>query len=128
MLLQFIVFLIPSSEIIVSILNWSLNNLTKPDFIPKLQFGNGIAEESSTVVVIPTLIGSKKRAKELVKEMEVYYLANKEDNIYFAILGDFKDSKSEKEKNDEEIIKEMLCGVKELNNKYCKEGEEIFSF
>lgn len=98
MLLQFIVFLIPSSEIIVSILNWSLNNLTKPDFIPKLQFGNGITEESSTVVVIPTLIGSKKRAKELVKEMEVYYLANKEDNIYFAILGDFKDSKSEKEK------------------------------
>ncbi|KOM96135.1 NdvB [Clostridium botulinum] len=128
MLLQFIVFLIPSSEIIVSILNWSLNNLTKPDFIPKLQFGNGITEESSTVVVIPTLIGSKKRAKELVKEMEVYYLANKEDNIYFAVLGDFKDSKSEKEKNDEEIIKEMLCEVKELNNKYCKEGEEIFFF
>ncbi len=128
MLLQFIVFLIPSSEIIVSILNWSLNNLTKPDFIPKLQFGNGITEESSTVVVIPTLIGSKKRAKELVKEMEVYYLANKEDNIYFAVLGDFKDSKSEKEKDDEEIIKEMLCEVKELNNKYCKEGEEIFSF
>ncbi len=60
--------------------------------------------------------------------MEVYYLANKEDNIYFAVLGDFKDSKSEKEKDDEEIIKEMLCEVKELNNKYCKEGEEIFFF
>ncbi|MCS4526425.1 hypothetical protein JTS98_09940 [Clostridium botulinum] len=98
MLLQFIVFLIPSSEIIVSILNWSLNNLTKPDFIPKLQFGNGITEESSTVVVIPTLIGSKKRAKELVKEMEVYYLANKEDNIYFAILGILRIAKVRKKK------------------------------
>ncbi|EJP6472178.1 cyclic beta 1-2 glucan synthetase [Clostridium botulinum] len=126
-LLQFIILLIPSSEIVVSILNWSLNNLTKPDFIPKLQFTNGIYEEASTVVVIPTLIGSKKRAKELVKDMEVYYLANKEKNLYFAILGDFKDSNSEKEENDEEIIKEMLKGVKELNNKYSKE-KEIFFF
>ncbi|WP_409069019.1 GH36-type glycosyl hydrolase domain-containing protein [Clostridium sp. FAM 1755] len=126
-LLQFIILLIPSSEIVVSILNWSLNNLTKPDFIPKLQFTNGISEEASTVVVIPTLIGSKKRAKELVKDMEVYYLANKEKNLYFAILGDFKDSNSEKEENDEEIIKEMLKGVKELNNKYSKE-KEIFFF
>ncbi len=60
--------------------------------------------------------------------MEVYYLANKEKNLYFAILGDFKDSKSEKEENDEEIIKEMLKRVKELNNKYSKAGEEIFFF
>ncbi|MDS1004284.1 glucoamylase family protein [Clostridium sporogenes] len=125
-LLQFIILLIPSSEIVVSILNWSLNNLIKPDFIPKLQFTNGISEEASTVVVIPTLIGSKKRAKELVKDMEVYYLANKEKNLYFAILGDFKDSNSEKEENDEEIIKEMLKGVKELNNKYSKEKEIFF--
>ncbi|MDU4598869.1 MAG: cyclic beta 1-2 glucan synthetase, partial [Clostridium sporogenes] len=128
MLLQIIVLLIPSSEIIISILNWSLNNLTKPDFIPKLQFTNGITKENSTVVVIPTLIGSKKRAQELVKDMEVYYLANKEKNLYFAILGDFKDSKSEKEENDEEIIKEMLKRVKVLNNKYSKAGEEIFFF
>nr|WP_307889973.1 hypothetical protein [Clostridium botulinum] len=128
MLLQIIVLLIPSSEIIISILNWSLNNLTKPDFIPKLQFTNGITKENSTVVVIPTLIASKKRAQELVKDMEVYYLANKEKNLYFAILGDFKDSKSEKEENDEEIIKEMLKRVKELNNKYSKAGEEIFFF
>ncbi|MCR1934322.1 GH36-type glycosyl hydrolase domain-containing protein [Clostridium tepidum] len=125
--LQFIILLIPSSEIVISILNWSLNNLTKPDFIPKLQFINGISEEASTVVVIPTLIGSKKRAKELVKDMEIHYLANQEKNLYFAILGDFKDSKSEKEENDEEIIKEMLKGVKELNNKYSKE-KEIFFF
>ncbi|MDU5118690.1 MAG: cyclic beta 1-2 glucan synthetase, partial [Clostridium botulinum] len=128
MLLQIRVLLIPTSEIIISILNWSLNNLTKPDFIPKLQFTNGIAKENSTVVVIPTLIGSKKRAQELVKDMEVYYLANKEKNLYFAILGDFKDSKSEKEENDEEIIKEMLKRVKELNNKHSKAGEEIFFF
>ncbi|MGO5066566.1 cyclic beta 1-2 glucan synthetase [Clostridium sporogenes] len=126
-LLQFIILLIPSSEIVVSILNWSLNNLTKPDFIPKLQFTNGISQEASTVVVIPTLIGSKKRAKELAKDMEVYYLANKEKNLYFAILGDFKDSNSDKEENDEEIIKEMLKGVKELNNKYSKE-KQIFFF
>ncbi len=67
MLLQIIVLLIPSSEIIISILNWSLNNLTKPDFIPKLQFTNGITKENSTVVVIPTLIASKKKSSRISK-------------------------------------------------------------
>nr|WP_251860863.1 hypothetical protein [Clostridium sp. Marseille-Q2269] len=128
MLLQFVILLIPSSEIIISILNWSLNNLTKPNFIPKLQLRDGIDDKASTVVVIPTLIGSIKRAKELIKDMEVHYLANKENNLYFAILGDFKDSKNEKEENDEEIVREMLKEVERLNNKYCKGKEEIFFF
>lgn len=125
---QFLILLIPCSEIIFSIVNWTLNNLMEPDYIPKLEFKNGIPEESSTVVVIPTLINNKKRVNELMDEMEVYYLANKEKNIYFALLSDFKDSNKKENKEDKGIIDEALKKVKLLNDKYSKEGENIFFF
>ncbi|MDP4145840.1 MAG: glucoamylase family protein [Bacillota bacterium] len=120
--------LIPCSEIVNSILNWSFNHLVKPQYVPKLYFKKGIPEEYSTVVVIPTLLNSIKRVEELISNIEVYYLANQEKNLYFALLGDFKDSRNEKEQDDNEINQTALNAVKELNEKYSQDGEEIFYF
>jgi cellobiose phosphorylase len=119
---------IPISEIVISILNWSINHLITPCFIPKLELKEGIPEESSTVVVIPTLISSEKKVCDLVNDMEVYYLSNQEDNIYFALLADFKDSNSETEEEDELINACALREIKDLNSKYCSGGEEKFFF
>lgn len=123
-----LVILIPSSEVVISILNWSINSLTMPKFVPKLALLDGISEESSTVVVIPTIINNEKRVHELVSDMEIYYLANNDKNIYYALLGDFKDSDNEKEAEDTKIIQAALRDVKELNRKYSKDDKEIFYF
>ncbi len=64
--------------------------------LPKLALQNGIPEEYSTMVVIPTIINSKEKVKELFRKIEVYYLANKEKNIYFTLLGDCTSSKTNK--------------------------------
>lgn len=37
-------------------------------------------------------------------KLEVYYIANKSDNIYFALLGDCSTSGNEEEGFDEEVI------------------------
>ncbi|MCM8709887.1 cyclic beta 1-2 glucan synthetase [Clostridium sp. SYSU_GA19001] len=124
----FIVLIIPCSEIVISIFNWSINHLFSPRFIPKMEFEQGIPEECSTVVVIPTLLNNQSRVHELIADLEVYYLANQEKNIYFALLGDFKDSAKEHEENDSNIVKAALADVKALNEKYSKNGEEIFFF
>lgn len=123
-----IALIIPCSEIIISIFNWSINRLIDPRFIPKIEFKHGITETFSTVVVIPTLLNNVERVKSLVDDMEVYYLANKENNTYFALLGDFKDSKQEHEDNDKLIIKTALKLVEDLNKKYSKDTKEIFYF
>lgn len=120
--------IIPSSEIVISILNWSINYLTTPRFIPKLEFKEGIPEECSAVVIIPTLLNNEKRVHDLVSDMEVYYLANQEKNLYFALLGDFKDSNNEHEDEDKRIIEAALREIKNLNERYCKDKEEIFYF
>ncbi|WP_125154038.1 GH36-type glycosyl hydrolase domain-containing protein [Clostridium rectalis] len=126
-ILAYLAVIIPVSQIVVSIINWSINHLVRPTFIPKLEFKGDIPEKFSTMVVIPTLLDSEKRVEELVKDLEVYYLANRSKNIFYAILGDFKDSKHEKEENDEKILSCALKNIKKLNEKYAKE-QEIFYF
>jgi cyclic beta-1,2-glucan synthetase len=120
--------LIPCSEIVVSIFNWSISHLSSPRFVAKLEFSEGIPEESNCVVVIPTLLSNESRVHELINDMEVYYLANQEKNLYFALLGDFKDSIFEHEESDALIVQTALDDIRKLNEKYAKAGEEIFYF
>ncbi|MDP4177408.1 MAG: glucoamylase family protein [Bacillota bacterium] len=119
---------IPSSEIVISTFNWSMNRLNKPCFIPKMEYKNAIPKDYSTMVIIPTLLGNVNKIHDLTNDMEVYYLANRETNIYFALLGDFKDSENENEDLDREIIKTALQDIENLNKKYCNNGEDIFYF
>jgi len=124
----FIAIFIPISEIVISIFNWSINHLITPKFVPKLEFKDGIPDSSRAVVVIPTLLSSVKRVYELISDMEVYYLANHEKNLYFALLGDFKDSAKEQEENDNDINEAALKAIKALNRKYAGENGDIFYF
>lgn len=85
----FIIALIPIQEIIIQLIQYILGKIVKPKIIPKLDIQNlGVPEEYSTFVVIPTIIKSKEKVKELMRKLEIYYLANKSKNIYFALLGD----------------------------------------
>ncbi|MDD7795706.1 GH36-type glycosyl hydrolase domain-containing protein [Clostridium sp. 'White wine YQ'] len=127
-IIEFLALIIPCSEIVISIFNWSINRISTPRFMPKIEFKDGLPVECSTIVVIPTLLTSKSRAKELISDLEVYYLANREKNIYFALLGDFKDSLFKEELQDEEIIETALAETKKLNEKYSDSGEDIFYF
>ncbi|MDF2882101.1 MAG: NdvB [Clostridiaceae bacterium] len=127
-ILAAIVVIIPCSEIVISIFHWSINHLSEPSFLPKLEFAINIPEEFTTVVVVPALLNNEKRVHELLNNMEVYYLANKEKNIYFALLGDFKDSRNEEESEDDKIVQEALGLIKLLNEKYSCGEKNIFYF
>ena len=67
------------------VLNYILGKLKKPIKIPKISYENGISKEQATFVVIPTILKSKEKVQEMLEKLEVYYLANKSDNLYFAL-------------------------------------------
>ncbi len=121
--------ILPCSEIINSVLNWSINHLTYTRFVPKIELNKGIPDEDRTMVVVPAIINDEKKAEELISKLEIYYLANKEKNLYFAVLGDFKDSRNQEElPKDNRINSTALRLVRELNEKYHNEDGEIFYF
>ena len=127
-ILSFTIFIIPSSEIVIKIIQYILNKSVKPKLIPKMDFSKGIDKEHSTFVVIPTILKNKEKVQEMMESMEKYYLANKSENLYFALLGDCSQSSLKQEKFDEEVIKEGRKQVEKLNKKYTNENFPIFSF
>ena len=127
-IIGFILSYIPISEIFIRILNYIMSKLKAPIIIPKMDYEREIPKEDSTFVVIPTILKSKEKVKEMMNKLEVYYLANKQNNIYFALLGDCSEEKSETKDFDEEVISmgEELCS--KLNDKYKTIGFNKFHF
>ena len=88
----------------------------------------GIPEEEATFVIIPTIIDSRKKVKEMMKNLEVDYLANKSPNLYFCLLGDCKQSSKEIEEYDAEVIRTGIEETEKLNKKYANYNFPIFHF
>lgn len=123
-----ILLLIPIETIFTQIAQYILGKTKNTKTIPKLDFRNGIPEQNATFVVIPTIIKNGKRVEELMHKLEVYYIANKSDNIYFALLGDCSTSSNEEEGFDEEVINTGKKMVDILNKKYPDEKFTKFNF
>lgn len=120
--------LIPASEIAVNALNWIVCKALKPAVFPRLELEEGIPESLSTIVVVPTLLPDKKRVNELLRNLESHYLSNREENLYFALIGAFSDSDNADMKNENEIIGAAMSGIVELNRKYSGDGRDKFYF
>ena len=129
LIISWLLFFIPASEIVNQVISYVLSKVVKPKLIPKLDFSKGIDKENSTMVVIPTIVNSKEKVKELIKKLEVFYLANKSDNIYFCLLGDCTESDRKEESFDLDVIEEGKNDIEILNKKYESNSKiPIFNF
>jgi len=110
--------LIPASELALSIVNWDFTLLIAPRLLPQIDTSLGIPEDARTFVVIPTLLTSESVVAELLEKLEVYSLANQDDNIYFALLSDFSDAPTEELAEDSTILGLARDRINDLNQKY----------
>ena len=121
-----LVLILPVNDIAVILVNWVLTHTLQPAFLPKMELMEGIPDDAKTIVVIPTLLSNQNRVVQLVKNLEEYYLANREQNLYFALVGDFKDSKTAEMKNDSAIVEVAKKQINALNKKYSKDKDIFF--
>lgn len=117
--------LIWASSMAIPLVNWMASELFRPSFLPKLELSDGIPQQLRTMVVIPTLLPNVDRVEELVGDIEVYYLANRDENLHFALLGDFADAAAESVPEDKEIVTAAIAAIERLNVKY---GKDRFYF
>lgn len=125
-LLSILITVIPISQLIVYFIDKLILRFTKPNILPALDYEKIVPKENATFVIIPTLLNSTKRVKELIRSIEMYYLLNKQDNIYFALLGDTSEIDEKHIKLDDEIIKIGNEEVKKLNKKYKFETPKFY--
>lgn len=119
---------IPVSEIAISLTNWIVVKVQKPTVFVKLELKDGIPDEMKTIVVIPAILSDEKRVAQLIETMENHYISNSEKNLYFALVGAFKDFGEVDAEDDVAILQATFEGILDLNHKYAKDDKEIFYF
>jgi len=84
--------MLPAGEWAVTFFHWLIEVLRPAEPLLRYDFSAGIPEEATTMVVIPVIWSSAAEARELVDRLELHYLANRDPNLHFALLGDFADA------------------------------------
>jgi len=113
--------LLCASPLAVALVNWFATLLVKPNSLPRMDFSEGIPPESRTLVVVPTMLTSPRNIESMVESLEVRFLANRDENLYFGLLTDFLDANEETIPEDEELVRLARTGIEELNDKYGSE-------
>jgi cellobiose phosphorylase len=119
-------FLVCSSQLAVSLINWLSSLLVKPRLLPRLDFSGGISAGCRTMVVVPTLLTRADGIGRLVETLEIHYLANRDASLHFALLTDFQDAAAEVMPEDEALAQQARAGIEALNRKYQADRPNIF--
>jgi cellobiose phosphorylase len=121
--------LLCASHLSVALVNWAVTVLVTPNPLPRLDFSGGIPPESKTLVVVPTMLISDENIDDLIEALEVRFLANRDDNLFFALLTDFLDADKEVLPEDKPLAELARRKIKELNEKYRDpKGDRFFLF
>ena len=113
-----ILLLLCTSHLAVALVNWLATLLAAPHLLPRIDFSGGIPPESRTLVVIPTMLTSAQNVEDLVEALEVRFLANRDENLRFALVTDLRDAREETIPEDEPLLRLARKKIEELNKKY----------
>ncbi|MGA2500361.1 MAG: glucoamylase family protein, partial [Tepidisphaeraceae bacterium] len=115
-----------ASQLAMALVNWGIMLLVRPRILPRLDFSKGIPDEHRTIVAVPTIITDAQEIDDLVEAMEVRFLANRDENLSFALLTDFADAPEETIAGDKALLQRVRNRIESLNAKH--PGDRFFLF
>ena len=115
-----------TSQLAVTLINWIVTLVIQPRLLPRMDFSRGIPEGCRTLVVVPTLFADEKEFEDLLEQLEVRYLANRDERLHFGLLTDFPDSAQEYLPQDGALLDFAREKVETLNEKYGSPENRIF--
>jgi len=117
-----------ANDIAVGVVNQLVAAFLPPRLLPRLDLyeHGGIPPELRTAVVVPTLFDSVDGVREALEHLEVQYLANRQPNLHFALLGDFTDAAAQTLPDDAAIQAAARDGVRALNARYAGGAGDAF--
>lgn len=116
-------------EFIDKLINYIIRKTVKPKILPRYNFSKTVDANNKTYVVMPTIISSLDKLDRMIEKMEVTYLANKSENIYYMLMGDCCAANTKEIKMDKDIVEYAKKRLSELNSKYpTEDGHVLFNF
>jgi cellobiose phosphorylase len=118
--------LIGGSALAVPLVNMMVTLVLPPRSLPRLDFSKGIPDAHRTMVVVPTLLSKSQEIDDLLEALEIRYLGNRDSNLYFALLTDFRDAPECTQPGDDGLLAYVRAAVKTLNETYSEDRPCIF--
>ena len=117
----FVIFLLavwPASEIAVLLINRILGRVFRPAQLPRLEFSHGLPPQCKTMVVVPTMLTQLDQVDHQVGELERHYLSNRDDQLRFGLLTDWRDAPDQSLETDAALLAKAREAVALLNLRY----------
>ena len=96
--------LLATSQLAVALVNWLATLLAPPHPLPRMDFSAGIPPASRALVVVPTMLTSRRNVDNLVEALEVRFLANRDANLHLGLVTDFADAAEETLSKDAPLL------------------------
>lgn len=110
--------LIVLSDICINFINHVFLNNIERKIIPKMDYSKGVPDSAKSMVIIPCILTNKDDIKEVVRNLEIAYICNKSNNLYFSLLLDYKDTISYDKYEDDTLLSYAKDLIYDLNTKY----------
>ena len=118
--------LLGASQLAVALVNWLATLMAMPHPLPRMDYSDGIPPESRTLVVVPAMLTSLHAVDGLAEALEVRFLANRDPNLHFGLLTDYRDAAEETLAADAPLLQRARERIEALNLKYCETGTDAF--
>ncbi len=120
-----LLLILPATQAAVELVNSLVTALLPPRLLPKLDFSEGIPDHCATLVAVPSLLLNEAQVQDLVLDLEIRYLANRDPNLYFALLTDSPDS-DQREDSKDALVDVCRTLIEGLNRRYRTGGRAPF--
>ena len=114
------------SELGVVLVNWLATLLTTPRALPRLDYSEAIPTDARTLVVVPTMIGDVATVHILADALEICFLANRDDNLHFALLTDCMDADQAVLPQDAAVLDAAQHAIESLNHRHTGADGDVF--
>jgi cellobiose phosphorylase len=118
--------IIAASALATPLVNLLVTLLLRPRALPRLDFSSGIPAAHRTMVVVPTLLSRPQEIDDLLETLEIRYLGNRDANLFFALLTDFRDAAECTQPGDAAVLDYARAAVEALNETYREDRQCIF--
>ena len=118
--------IIGTSALASALVNLLVTLVLPPRALPRLDFSSGIPVDHRAMVVVPTLLGRAQEIDDLLEALEIRYLGNRDANLFFALLTDFRDAPEHTQPDDAAILAYARSAVEALNETYREDRDCIF--
>ena len=120
-----LLLILPATQAATDFINTLATSLVPPRTVPKLDFSEGIPDDCICMVAVPTLLLDEGQVRDLVLDLEIRFLANRDPNLYFALVTDFPDSDHPDDQHDS-LMHLAARLIEGLNQRYHPEGRSPF--